>query len=190
MFRILGNSPERVQVPDLGDSIFYKQTKEYTDQEYEKSKDLKRAVAQGRLTILENIPSMRGSSDNGNGNGNGSVNIHQSGISKSDLKDAIREALSEGKSAGISANDMAGAVREMAPLIIDTIRQEVSSKLSGMSFGDNVKKTTSSTFVGPEYVPDINIESMVVGNIKTEEKNVSGSDMESALAALRNMNNK
>jgi hypothetical protein len=187
MVRILGNSPERVQVPDLGDSIFYKQTKEYTDQQYETSRDLKRAIDLGRLTILENVPSTKGSAGGGNGNGNGSVNIHQNGISKGDLKDAIREVMSEkGKSDGISARDLAGAVREIAPLIIDTVRQEISSKLSSMVPTGTVT-TPKSTFVDPAYTPAVTTEGMT-SNIKAEEKQVSGSETNDALAALQNMN--
>jgi hypothetical protein len=53
MVRILGNSSERVKVLDLNDVIYYRQQKEYTDQEYENSRDLKKEIAKGRLTLLE-----------------------------------------------------------------------------------------------------------------------------------------
>ena len=42
MVRIMGNSTERVMIEDLGDVIYYKQIKEYTDQEFELSKALQR----------------------------------------------------------------------------------------------------------------------------------------------------
>ena len=53
MVRVLGNSPERVPIEDLNDIIYYKQLKDYTDQEYEKSRDLKRAINNGKLAIIE-----------------------------------------------------------------------------------------------------------------------------------------
>ena len=63
MVRILGNSPERVEVKDLNDIIYYRQLKEYIDQEYEKSKDLKREIQKGRLAEIEKLPAHRGSVD-------------------------------------------------------------------------------------------------------------------------------
>lgn len=42
MVRILGNSPERVRIKDLNDVIYYKQQKDYSDQEFEGSKDLQK----------------------------------------------------------------------------------------------------------------------------------------------------
>ena len=185
MIRILGNSTERVPISDLNDVVYYKQVKEYTDQEYESSRDLKRAVSQGRLAKIEHVPSLRGTMSGGNETD--SVNIQQNGISKDDLKNAVREVISE---TGLSARDMAGAFREIAPLIMDTVRQEISSKLSNMSFGDGVgRKTESSKFVGPEYIPNIDTIDMIA-NIKAEEKSVSGGSTNDALSALRNMNNK
>lgn len=53
MVRILGNSPERVKILDLNDVIYYRQQKEYTDQEYESSRDLKKEIEKGRLSLLE-----------------------------------------------------------------------------------------------------------------------------------------
>ena len=187
MVRILGNSVERVPISDLNDVVYYKQIKEYTDQEYDASTDMKRAISQGRLAKIDQVPAVRGTIDGGNGSG--SVSIHQSGISKDDLKDAVREVMSESKTSGMSAHDMAGAFREIAPLIIDTVRQEISSKLSNVSFGGGTTVKTTSTFVGPEYIPDINTDGMI-SNVKAEEKQVSGDDMNSTLAALRNLNNK
>jgi len=182
MVRILGNSVERVPIQDLHDVIYYKQVKEYTDQEYEASRDLKRAISLGRLAKIEQIPAVRGTTNGGNGSG--SVTIQQNGISRDDLKDAVREVMSENKNIGIS--DMAGAIREIAPLIIDTVRQEISSKLVNISVSGEKVKT--STFIGPEYISDVNTDGMIVGNIKPEEKKVSGSDTNDALQILQNMN--
>jgi hypothetical protein len=107
------------------------------------------------------------------------------------LKDAVREVMSENRDgnnrSSVSGQDMAGAIRELAPLIIYTVRQEISAKLANMAFGDGVgRKTESSKFVGPEYIPDIDTSGMV-SNIEAEEKSVSGSSINDALQALKNL---
>ena len=193
MVRILGHSVERVPLRDLNDVIYYKQIKEYSDHEYEISKDLKREITKGRLVKLEQSPSIRAESSGGNGNnGNGTqpqaVTIHQSGVSIEDIKTAVREVLPEMNGKSVGAQDLRGAMMDILPHIMDAVRQEVSSKLSGLSLGTGVAKKTS-TYVDPTYIPEIDTSGMVA-KIKADEKNVSGSDMESALAALRNMNNK
>jgi hypothetical protein len=59
MVRILGNSTERVPIHDLGDAIYYKQTKAYTDQDFENSKDIKREITKCRLIILDKFKTPR-----------------------------------------------------------------------------------------------------------------------------------
>jgi len=44
MVSLIGNSPERVAISDPKDVIYYRQVKEYTDQEFDSSRDLKREV--------------------------------------------------------------------------------------------------------------------------------------------------
>jgi hypothetical protein len=182
MIRILGNSMERVFIKDLNDVIYYKQTKEYTDQEYESSRDLQKALNRKDIVKLEHIPIIKNSIESEYESD--SMNAKQNEMLKNDLKNAIREVLSENKN-GI---DMSGAIREIAPLIIDTVRQEISSKLSNLSFSGE-KSKPKTEFIGPEYIPDIDIKGMV-SNVKAEEKQVSGSDTNDALNALRNLNNK
>ena len=53
MVRILGNSQERVKIADLGDVIYYRQQKDYTDQDFNDSKDLQREIRKGRIAVLE-----------------------------------------------------------------------------------------------------------------------------------------
>lgn len=62
MVRVLGNSHERVRVNDLNDVIYYRQQKEYTDQEFENSRDLKKEIDKGRVTLFERFQSLKTSS--------------------------------------------------------------------------------------------------------------------------------
>jgi len=180
MIRILGNSPERVPIEDLDDIIYYKQIKDYTDQEYESSKDFKRAINKGLLAILEHNKSPRGSVET---DGNQINNKAAPSLSIRDLKTALREVLPEIQNKStVSENAVKGAVREIAPLIVDMVRQEISKiALTGTV---PVKKT--SKFMGPEYIPDINTEGLV-GNINAKERHTSSDNMNDNLAALRAM---
>ena len=176
MVRILGNSSERVEVKDLNDIIYYRQLKEYTDQEYERSKDLKREIQKGRLVKTEELAAPRGS-----------VDVQEksvASVSAKDLRIALREVLPEFKGNGIS-EDIKGAVREIAPLIVDMVRQEVSKiAVTGVA-----KPSVMSPFKGPEYIPDISTEGMKE-SMKPKEREVSADDMTDNLAALRAMKKK
>jgi hypothetical protein len=93
MIRVLGNSPERIKINDLSDVIYYRQQKEYTDQEYENSRDLKREIDKGRVTLLERRESLKTQpmvvSE--------PVQVKQvipSSISQEDIKKAVSEVLS------------------------------------------------------------------------------------------------
>lgn len=171
MVRILGNSSERVEVKDLNDIIYYRQLKEYTDQEYERSKDLKREIQNGRLAKIEELTALRGS-----------VDIQRnsaSSVSAKDLRIALREVLPEFK--GNGSEDIKSAVREIAPLIVDMVRQEMSKiSITG------IKPKVVSPFIGPEYIPEISTEGMK-DSVKPKERKVSADDVADNLAALRKL---
>jgi len=176
MYRILGNSTEKVPIPDLKDVIYYKQSKEYNDSEYESSKDLKREIQKGRLLLLSQNRSSRGSSD---------VLLKDSGqgpsVSIGDIKAAVRELLPE-----FNKTDVYGAVRDLAPLIIEVVRQEIS-KLSIQTQHTVVsseKKSVSSS-IDPMYIPDVNVVGMVANIKTTKENKISSNNTEEALRALR-----
>lgn len=175
MVRILGNSPERVKLADLGDVIYYKQRKDYTDQEFESSRDLQKEVKKGNLTILERFETSKGSAETG---GNGSVTVHQSGatLSKEDVKQAVREVLPQ---------EQGASIKGLLPGLIDMLRQELSSLVSS----GGVAPAESKKFEGPEYIPDISTEGMK-SSVKAEEREVSSGTVDANLEALRKLKNK
>lgn len=174
MIRILGSSPERVPIKDLDDIIYYKQIKEYTDQEYETSRDLKKAINNGRLAILEHNKSSRGSIETDGTKSQNSRNIQ-------DIKTALREILPELKNNDVSHETIKGAVREIAPLIVEMVRQEIS-KISVSTIPEK-KKKESLQFIGPEYIPDIDTDKLK-GSIQAKER-PSTENLDDSLAALR-----
>lgn len=179
MVRIMGNSLERVFIKDLNDVIYYKQVKEYTDQEFEKSWDLKEALRSGKIVQIEKTENLRGSV-----NSPEQYKVETS-INILDLKAAIREVLPELKDNQVSGNDLKTAVRDIAPLIVDMVRQEVSR----MSFNGGVQQEQKKVFYefqGPEYIPTINTDGMK-SNIETKKTEVSGNDVSDNLAALRRL---
>lgn len=52
MIKIAGAVAEVVPLPDLGDRVYYKQEKVYSEAEFHKSNDLKREIQRGRLRVL------------------------------------------------------------------------------------------------------------------------------------------
>jgi len=167
---------ERVPLPDLQDVVFYRQVKDYTDQEYETSKDLKRELAAGRLTLLERHSNIRGTVD---------------GKISTDIVAEIRSVVREVLPAQQANVDVAGLVRAMAPVVADIVRQEVSRLPTQQVIVGTGKKQQSagSTFVDPTYVPSISTEGMT-SSIEAKSTSVSGNDAEDALAMLRIMSGK
>ena len=66
MIKIIGSSHKKVVLRDLGDVVYYKQQKVFTDSEYKKSNDLKDHIKSGELVIVEQVtdrpPAYNGSS--------------------------------------------------------------------------------------------------------------------------------
>ena len=178
MIRVIGNSHERIPLPDLKDIVYYKQTKEYTDQEYTYSKDLKREIQGGRLIVLEQIQGIRGSGEVSNS----PVERPQtSSVSLNDIKLALKEVLPEFKK-DISEYSLKGAIREIAPLIVSMVRQEISS----IRMTQQVSETIKPEFQGPQYIPSVSTEGMI-SNVKAKENRVSADGAEDALLALRKL---
>jgi len=173
MVRVLGNSAERIEIKDLGEFIYYHQIKDFTDQQYEKSKDLKNEINKGRVAKIEVLKAPTGSTG---------VQGESTSINIRDLKAALREVLPEFKGNGASG-DIKEAVRDIAPLIVDMVRQEISNiTVTGIAS----KSTVSAPFKGPEYIPDISTEGMKE-SLKPKEREVKADDMDATLAALREL---
>ena len=168
MLRVLGNSSERVPLPDLKDVVYYQQVKEYTDSEYESSRDLKKELARGRLIIVSQVQAVRGEVVEGRADNIGA-----------EIRAAVKEAFSS-----VPSTDTRAVVQELAPIVADIVRQEMAriTVISGPVKQESVK----SEFQGPEYVPTVSAEGMV-GNIEAEKKAVSGSETENALNMLKKL---
>ena len=184
MIRVLGNSPERVELKDLYDVVYYKQLKEFSDQQHENSKDLKKALGKGRLIIIDRNELSQGS---------GEIDSHQwmeksNSLSLNDLKLALREVLPEFKGDGISESSLKNAVKEVIPLIVSVVKQEIS-KISVVKEEVKPKTVTNEKFLDPTYTPSIS-DAGLKSNVKAKEKEVSGETMSDALKALKNMHNK
>jgi hypothetical protein len=113
MVRVCGNSPERIKIVDLNDIIYYRQQKEYTDQEFENSRDLKKEIDKGRITILERHQAIRMQSYSE------PVAIKQvipTSINQEDIKNAISEVLS-----GFSRPEI--NISEIKKIVSDAVRQ-------------------------------------------------------------------
>jgi len=61
MLHVIGNTPQRVELKDLGDYVYYKQQKVFTDAQYNRSQDLQREIQKGSLTILKRTEEKNGS---------------------------------------------------------------------------------------------------------------------------------
>lgn len=63
MYYVIGNSPKKVDLKDLNDCIYYKQQKVYTDEQFNRSVDLQRAVERKLLVVLKKSEDKTGSFD-------------------------------------------------------------------------------------------------------------------------------
>jgi len=183
MVWVFGNSHERVPIKDLNDIIYFRQKKQYTDQEFEKSSDLKRAIQTGKIVQLEHKPEIRNSlpdnvaSEPSKATGP-TIDIHE-------IKRVVSEVLAENKPEGLDVRDF---LTNLIPILSETVRQEVS-KMSVQNIVHTQASTSTAktgTFVGPEYVPNINVEGMK-SSISIESKQAEGSGVADSLNALRNL---
>lgn len=63
MILVIGNTPQKVELHDLSDSVYYKQQKVFSDAQIARSKDLARALKAGTLTVLRRMDEKSGSFD-------------------------------------------------------------------------------------------------------------------------------
>jgi hypothetical protein len=185
MVRVVGNKAGRITISDLSDVIYYRQVKEYTDQEFENSRDLQRELNKGSIVIVEQRKTPKGSSE-----GSGLPDtVSTPAINVNDIRSVIREMLPELRAPQptqqpvTSNND----VMQMAPLLISMLREEFSKIPQTTIITQNqstTKQTTSTPFIGPEYIPDVSTKGMT-SNIEATKSNVSSASSEDALAALR-----
>lgn len=61
MYLVIGNTPQRVELKDLGDCIYYKQQKVFSEAQYSRSQDLQNEIRKGSLTILKRTEEKGGS---------------------------------------------------------------------------------------------------------------------------------
>ena len=173
MVRVLGNSSERVPLRDLNDVVYYRQVKEYSDHDYETSRDLNKALAAGKLTFLERVEPVKGSIDVGKSNG---VSVG----------DEVRAALREMMPVQ-SQPDMGAMAREVAPVVAEMVRQEISKlSLTQIVTSGGTPSTVLPGFMGPEYVPTVTTEGMI-SNVEAKTTEASGEGTDDALAVLRRM---
>lgn len=180
MVRIIGNTPERVPIKDLGDVVYYRQIKDFTDEEYKQSRDLKKAIKQGKLSKIEEKKSSRGSVEIP-----GHSSSQEAPLTIKDLKAVVRELIPK-KDNGSS--DLVQAVREIGPMIADMVRQEMS-KISITGVASSASSIKRSEFKGPEYIPDVDTSGMI-SNVEADEREVSSDNVDNNLAALKMLQKK
>lgn len=178
MIRILGNSAERVHIKDLSDVVYYKQHKEYTDQEYASSKDLKRLIQEGQLILMEVSESIRGSSLAP------SQIENYSNANINDIKKIISELIPEIQKNSVTGDSLKAVLQGMAPLIVDMVRQELSKIKVVQENKSSIKSVINSEEL--LYTPNVSTEGMT-SSIEAKKTEVSNNSSEDALAALRKL---
>jgi len=178
MIRVMGNSPERRKIKDLGDVIYYRQKKDYTDQEFENSEDLKREIQAGNILLLERLEPIR-------------VTSADTGLKSEDIKSAVADALSRlPKPATVSIEDIKNLIQETLgsqnQQTLDLIAETLHRELAGIGQLGNAPKAEPS-FVGPEYIPTVTTENMK-SSIKAAEQTAKGDDVSNSLEQLRKLN--
>lgn len=181
MVWVFGNSHERVSIKDLDDVIYYHQKKQYTDQEFQRSRDLQREIQSGRIIKLDSKPEVKSSLPNdlsspvSVGVSNPPINLHE-------IKNIVSEALAENKN---EEPDFKKLLTNLIPMIAETVRQEISKiTVTQQVVRESVQK--QSEIIGPSYVPTIKTDNMK-SNINTEERKISGNDVSGSLEALKRL---
>lgn len=212
MVRIIGNTPERVVINDLGDVVYYRQQKQYTDEEYRSSKDLQRRVRSGALVVLDRkdrvrpevglSPSLEGSPPRSMpvGDLRKMLEALVPALQVEAVKEAIREVLPTGNSLDVVAL-VREAVREaLADRANSDSAKDVREALQEMMplLLDTIRQAApvgeaassaplmGSEFVGPEYIPDISTDDLH-SSIQIKERKAEATDVSSALEALKRL---
>ena len=63
MIHVLGNDPKKVELKDIRDCVYYKQQKIFSETQYNRSRDLKKAINKGSLTVLKRTSEKDGDFD-------------------------------------------------------------------------------------------------------------------------------
>jgi hypothetical protein len=181
MIWVFGNSHERVPIKDLNDFIYFRQKKQYTDQEFEKSRDLQREIQQGRIVKLEQKPEIRSSlPDSIETRGNQVVPT----LDLREMRRVISEVISENKTDGL---DLKSLVVNLIPIIAETVRQEVSRIPSQQVYVQaGERQTSEQAFQDLSYIPDIKLDGLK-SNISIESQQVDGGGLSDSLNALKNL---
>jgi hypothetical protein len=177
MVRVMGNSAERVRIKDLGDVIYYRQTKDYTDDEFESSRDLKRALQKGMLVKVDSQEPPRPSVG---------VYTQPTTSMEGEIKRIIREAKDDGQAQAVK-----DAVREALPLLAQVVREEIAH--IQIALPQKTEKTEDATpdpdYIDPSYIPDVSTKGLN-SNVTADTREVSGNDVDSSLDALRKFQNR
>jgi len=178
MVRVLGASYERIEIKDLGDVIYYQQQKEYTDQQFRSSKDLKKELDSGRIIKIKEIsaPSVSISEDVVYTPAQTSISTPSIPFTLSDIKSVVSDSLK-------SVKDLIGT---LGPVIAEAVKQEIARIPSITVSSSSMDVSKKSDFIGPEYIPNISTDGMKA-SIEIKEKSSSGDSILDNVEALRRL---
>jgi len=220
MILVLGNDPHKVDLPDLGDVVYFKQQKLFSDSQVAQSSDLRLAIKSGKLTVLQKY---------GNGSQSfeapSSTNVPPRNDSKIDLllqklealeksvadsrpsvqPDAsvvdilleriskLEERIAELSKVGGTDPSLAEAVRQLAERVDSGVKDTaILDRLESiLSKTGESSPGVISTMPEDVYVPTITVED-ANSHIKLDVRQVetSTSDLDASLAALKKLRNK
>ena len=217
MILVIGNDPNKVEVTDLGDVIYYKQQKIYSESQYARSADLKRAEKAGRLTILQKYGDVDAdlvipSTPRAKPQDTSKIDLMlekmasleasvKGGAGPTDqgVVDVLLERIGrlEEKLSAVSGDsqneEIVEAVRQLAEKVESTTKDtSILERLESILDRTAEPKVSGRTEpIRPEevYVPDISVED---GNthIKLDVRKIEGaSDIDDSLKALKDMKN-
>ena len=174
MITIIGTSFEKILIKDLNDTIYYRQKKNYTDQQYEQSRDLQKEIRKGRITIYSSSSALANSEPDTMTE----VKTQSSGPSLQEIRTIVKDSVSSSVS----------SIKDMFPMMVDMVRKEISEKLSSITIsgGNIISSGKKSTFKGPNYIPSINTDDLK-SNVIAEKREVSGNSLSEGLAALKRL---
>ena len=181
MIWVFGNSHERILIKDLNDAIYFHQKKQYTDQEFEGSRDLQREIQAGRIIKIDQKPEIKGSFPDKLGTAQ--VGQAQT-LDLREMRRVITEVLSENKTDGVDIKDL---VTSLIPIIAETVRGEISKIPAGQAVVQDTDTRARTKFEDPSYIPEVNTDGMK-SNINIEGTSVDGSSMTTSLELLKKMN--
>lgn len=140
MLHIVGNSARKVEIRDLGDVVYYRQHKVFSDTDYKTSKDLRDAIESGKLLVTENRSDSRPtnncesfSTGDSSGAAQRGSQDKANGVDISDFDSRIDSILDRmDKLEGLIANNSNNQtdVRSYLDTIADSVKEIVSAKIN------------------------------------------------------------